>query len=407
VKPESHEERPSSARDLSDPAHLVVPLRIIAGLMIVGAVALTASIVVPFLLAIVLAIALEPLVERLVRMGVPNALASLAGMLLVAGVLVGVGGLITYQTGAILQDSDRYVQGFSRIASRVAQATGAQRLLDRMGTPSQEDSTDRSVQDQKTTESDSDPSNQPPTAEQRMIDLLRRNAERIGSYFVSALGGLIGVVGSLVLLLAFLFYMLLTRKEWMGRTTLAMSYLGMRPGRRELEVIQEQMVRYLGRLGLVSLSYVVIVSLGLWLIGLPQPILWGVLTGVLEIVPYVGPILAATLPTLVALGSGTLAQPAMVFGFFLVLQTIEGYVITPLLYGDAVQINPVTVLLGVLFFGWLLGPWGLMLAMPLLILLRGLLVLAPGTPALDVMLEADKQEAAIEAAAEEEAEASA
>ncbi len=77
-------------------------------------------------------------------------------------------------------------------------------------------------------------------------------------------------------------------------------------------------------------------------------------------------------------------------GLFLLLQTIEGYVIAPLLYGKAVNIEPVTVLLGVLFFGFLLGPAGLALAMPLMILLRGVLIISPDTPALDALSDAGK-----------------
>jgi predicted PurR-regulated permease PerM len=398
--------RPTNPGDLS---HLVVPLRIIAGLMIVGAVYLTWSILVPFLVAIVLAIALQPVVERLHRLGLPNSLASLAGMLIVAGVLLGVGALVTYQAGSILQDSQHYMEGFGRVATRLAKATGSERLMDALESArTGNGEAASSAQDQPSAPGDESAKTQQAKdspASNRWEGLLRRNAERIASYLMTGLGGLLGLVGNLVLMLAFLFYMLLSRQEWMDRLTLAMSHLGLRPGRRELETIQTQMVRYLGRLGLVSLSYVAFVSVGLWLIGIPQPLLWGVLTGVLEVVPYIGPVMATTLPAIVSLGSGTLSQPAMVIGLFLILQAIEGYVVTPLLYGDAVSINPVTVLFGVLFFGWLLGPGGLLLAMPLMILLRGLLVLAPDTPALDAVFEADKQVEAIEESAKEEAKA--
>ena len=77
-------------------------------------------------------------------------------------------------------------------------------------------------------------------------------------------------------------------------------------------------------------------------------------------------------------------------GLFVALQTFEGYVITPLLYGKAVNIDPVTVLLGVLFFGLLWGPLGLAVAMPMMILLRGLLVITPDTPALDALADAER-----------------
>ena len=114
------------------------------------------------------------------------------------------------------------------------------------------------------------------------------------------------------------------------------------------------------------------------------------LTGVLELIPYFGPVLAGALPTLMALGSGgAWWQPLAVVALFVALQTVEGYVVAPLLYGEAVTIDPVTVILGILFFGVLLGPMGLALAMPLMIFLRGLLAITPDTPALDALMDAD------------------
>ena len=70
---------------------------------------------------------------------------------------------------------------------------------------------------------------------------------------------------------------------------------------------------------------------------------------------------------------------------YLALHLVEGYVVTPQLYSRAIRLNPVTILFGALFFGWILGPVGLALALPMVIILRGLLVITPDTPALDAL----------------------
>jgi predicted PurR-regulated permease PerM len=215
----------------------------------------------------------------------------------------------------------------------------------------------------------------------------------MGQWVITGLGGLLGALGGVVIFLAFLFYTLQTRDDWLDRITLAARRMGLRPTQDKLERIRHEIVMFIGCLALVSLSYVVIVSLGLWAIGVPQPLLWGVLAGLMEVVPYFGPMIAALLPTIVSLSLGHWWQTAATIGLYVGLHTIEGYVVTPLLYGRAVKFDPVTILLGVMFFGWIWGPLGLAAAMPMMILLRGLVDITPETPALNALVEGSDSEA--------------
>jgi predicted PurR-regulated permease PerM len=70
---------------------------------------------------------------------------------------------------------------------------------------------------------------------------------------------------------------------------------------------------------------------------------------------------------------------------FLALHLVEGYVIEPKLYGRVVRLDPVTILFGAIFFGALWGPGGLAIATPMMIVLRGLILITPDTPALDAL----------------------
>ena len=105
--------------------------------------------------------------------------------------------------------------------------------------------------------------------------------------------------------------MLANRSEWIDRIKRASDALGLQPLSGDLPQIQNEIVTYISYLAMVSLVYMVVISLAAWAIGLPQPLLWGVLTALLEVIPYFGPLIAGALPTVVSLttGAGILAAP--------------------------------------------------------------------------------------------------
>ena len=140
---------------------------------------------------------------------------------------------------------------------------------------------------------------------------------------------------------------------------------------------------------MVSICGAAVIGTTAWLIGLPQPYLWGIIFGLLEFVPYFGPMVGGTLLTLVALttGEGSWWQAVTMLMVILAWLTLEGYVIAPMVYGRAVRFDPVMVLVAILFFGWLWGPLGMVTALPVMVMLRELAIMSPETPALDALME--------------------
>jgi predicted PurR-regulated permease PerM len=381
-------------------------LWLITALLLLGAAWMLSSILVPFVLALVLAVTMSPVVGWLEKKGWPTVLGSLLCVLFVAFLLVGTMGLMVYQAGSILQDSGKYVSRIGHLLAKVSSETGGDRVMESLGFIGQKGggSGDEASSDgQKAgpgAEKPEEGSEQAAQGEKAQpsgywTGFVRRNLQTVVGWVTSGIGGLAGFLAELVVFLAFLFYMLESRANWVHRLTLAMSRLGMRPGVAQLHRSQHEIVVFVGFVSLVAFCYAVGTSVAFWLIGLPQPILWGLLTGLLEFIPFFGPTIAGALITLVALTLGTLWQPLAVLGLFLGLHLVEGYIITPMVYGQAVRIDPVTTLAGVLLFGWIWGPLGSMLAMPSMILLRGLVVISPDTPALDALADVDeeKQEA--------------
>lgn len=371
----SREPDPGGGDDRT-PGPPTAAVRLIAAAVVCVAAYFLATILAPFLLALVLAIAFAPLAGRIERTGLGRSVSSLACLLIVAAAISGAVGLIGYQTGGIARDAVRYADRLGDLAARVVRSVGGEGLL-------------LSIVGEGEERASADPG-------AALVDqakaALSRDARSLGRVAALGLGGLLGLVGQAAVFLAFFFFMLQGRAGWIDRLRRAARAMGMRPKDREFGQVAGQLSTYLGTVALVSLAYLVVISLALWGLGVPQPLLWGVLTAILEVVPYFGPVVAGTLPALASLGAGEqLWRPAAVVALFAILQTVEGYVVAPLLYGKAVDIEPVTVLIGVMFFGVLLGPAGLALAMPLMILLRGVLFMTPDTPALDALAEAEAE----------------
>ncbi len=128
--------------------------------------------------------------------------------------------------------------------------------------------------------------------------------------------------------------------------------------------------RYLRMLFLINMGYGVAVACGLWLIGVPSAIMWGCLGFALRFLPYLGPWLAASMPILVsfAVFEGW-TQPLLVMGLYVVVELVLNNVVEPLLYGGSIGVSSVAVILAAIFWTWIWGPIGLVLAMPMTVCL--------------------------------------
>lgn len=140
-----------------------------------------------------------------------------------------------------------------------------------------------------------------------------------------------------------------------------------------------QVRNYLVWRTLINIFLGLLVGLVYYLLGLKQPWTWALLTGVMCYVPYLGPIVAGVPPILDALLSCPTAWYALgVFGFYLVVITLEGYVIVPVVMGRSMELNATTVMLACLFWDLVWGLPGLFLAMPLMAALKAVCYHVPG-----------------------------
>ncbi len=128
-------------------------------------------------------------------------------------------------------------------------------------------------------------------------------------------------------------------------------------------------------------------AVGLYLIGVPNAILWGILATTLRFIPYIGPWIAAAMPIGLSMAISTnWAAPLLTIGLFVVLELFTNNVLEPWLYGKNTGVSAVAVLLAAVFWTWLWGPVGLLLATPLTVCLLVIGKHVPQLSFLDTLL---------------------
>ena len=124
--------------------------------------------------------------------------------------------------------------------------------------------------------------------------------------------------------------------------------------------------RYLLTFALLNLGFGLLIGLGLFFLGVPHAPLWGVIAGLMRFVPYVGAFLSAALPTFLSLAVfPSWYIPLAVLGLFLLSDQLIGGFVEPIVIGHRVGVSPIALLVSAIFWGWLWGPVGLLLATPI------------------------------------------
>lgn len=140
---------------------------------------------------------------------------------------------------------------------------------------------------------------------------------------------------------------------------------------RVIQDVVDDTSAYLGTITIINLLLGLVVAGGLWLVGMPYPLMWGGIVALLNYIPYLGPIIAALLMALGGLMVFTdiwtaMIPPAIMIGCHL----LEANAVTPFIVGHRLTINPLLILVSLSFWGWVWGTPGALLAVPLLIIIQ-------------------------------------
>jgi predicted PurR-regulated permease PerM len=181
---------------------------------------------------------------------------------------------------------------------------------------------------------------------------------------------LLGPLGTAALVLVLVICMLFQREDLRSRLIRLIGQGRISATTRAMDDAGSRVSRYLLMQLLVNVTYGTVVAIGLYFIGVPNAMLWGAFGTVLRFIPYIGPWVATILPTLLALAvSPHWTMPILTVALFAGLELLLNNVMEPLLYGAHTGISSIALIVAAVFWTWLWGPVGLVLATPLTVCL--------------------------------------
>lgn len=205
------------------------------------------------------------------------------------------------------------------------------------------------------------------------------------------LGGIFGtlfeVLGTTAIVIVFVVFFLYRREDLRDRFIHLVGKGHVTVTTQMLEDAGARVSRYLSILLLLNVTFGICIGIGLYLIGVPNPILWGILAAALRFIPYLGPWIAAVMPIglSMAISTGWGATILTVL-LFVVLELFNNNFLEPWLYGKNTGVSAVAVMLAAVFWTWLWGPVGLLLATPLTVCVLVVGKHVPQLSFLDILL---------------------
>jgi hypothetical protein len=200
-------------------------------------------------------------------------------------------------------------------------------------------------------------------------------------------GTLLEVLGATGIVLVLVVFFLVRREDLRDRFIRLVGRGQVTLTTQAIDDATTRVSRYLLMQLLINISFGVPVGIGLYFIGVPNALLWGLLAIALRFIPYIGPWIAAAMPIALAMAiSSGWKAPVLTVGLFVVLELFSNNVMEPWLYGKNTGVSPVAVLVAAVFWSWLWGAVGLLLATPLTVCLLVIGKHVPQLSFLDILL---------------------
>jgi predicted PurR-regulated permease PerM len=326
------------------------------------------EVLLPIALAVLMSFVLAPLVRLLQRLYLPRLLAVIVVVLIAFGVVFSIGGLMVAQVNQLASDLPRYQSTLSEKVQALKGVTSGGGTLEQA---SEVLKSLRNELERRRSEGPVVRSTTTSTSVEKPIPVEVRQPDPGALQTLGALiTPLIHPLATTGIVVIFVIFILLQQQDLRNRM---IRLAGAHDLQRTTAAIDDAGQR-LSRLFLTQLAlnagFGLVISLGLWLIGVPSAPLWGILAMTLRFVPYIGAIISAIFPLLVAAAVGPgWSMVLWTAALFLIVEPIVGHVIEPMVYGQSSGLSPVAVVASATFWTWLWGPIGLVLATPLTVCL--------------------------------------
>lgn len=323
---------------------------LLAILLVIAALYLGRSLLMPLALALLVTFLLAPLVDRLERVGLGRTASVLAVLLMLGATAGGIGWMVARESSAL---ADQVPQYRANLRAKIQDLRGPLGSLTHAA----------------------EEINQLGDAIEPREDRPAPQVEVVESQNVlGALGGLLTLLASplgaagLVIVLAL--FMLLDHEELRDRMIWLSGAKDLTLTTHAVDDAARRVSRYLRMQSLICGIQGLAVGIGLAAIGVPGAVLWGALSAVLRFLPYFGPWLAAAGPIALTLAAFPgWSEPLLTIALFVSLELVSNNVLEPWLYGASVGLSPFGVVLSAIFWAWLWGIPGLLLATPLTVCL--------------------------------------
>ena len=355
-----------SAADLPSLAGL---LTLAVSVVTIAALYLARDLLIPLTLAVLLSFVLAPLVRLLRRARLPWPPAVLIAVLLALAVLLAVGGVIGAQIAGLADDLPRYettirkkidtvqeltIGRVNRFLARIDELRGSKSALG--GSSSISGGGEQSSGEGGSSDAAS-PDGGAAAASSKTAPT---------TILEKFLSPVLSPLATLGIVLVITLFILLQRDDLRDRF---IRLVGARDLHRTTVALDEAVKRlskyFLAQLAL-NTAFGVVIAIGLYFIGLPSPVLWGVVAGLCRFIPYIGAWIAAAFPLVLAAAvDPSWSTAAWTLALFVVAEPVMGQVIEPVVYGHSTGLSPVSVVVATIFWTWLWGPIGLILATPL------------------------------------------
>jgi predicted PurR-regulated permease PerM len=337
-------------------------LTLTVSVVVVAALYLARDVLIPVTLAGLLSFLLAPLVSLLRALRMPRVPAVLLSIITALALILALGVVIEQQVADLAPDLPLYESTIDAKVQTLRRTTlgRVETLMTQMtgqfaGTPTQP------APAQKGRHAPATGTQQNPMT----VQVLTPPPSAM-SLVQDVLGQILSPLGTLLLVLIVAVFVLLQKEDLrdrlirlfgstdLHRTTLAMNDAGRRLSKYFLTQVA------------INAAFGMIVALGLFLIGVPSPVLWGLVGMLARFVPYAGVFIAASVPLLLAAGVDPTWHTALLtIALYFVTEPIIGQVIEPIAYGHSTGLSPISVVIAAIFWTWIWGPIGLLLATPL------------------------------------------
>ena len=354
-------------------------------IIVVAVLYVAREIFIPLALALMFSFVLAPLVTRFERLKIGRVPSVMLAVLIAFGIIGGVGYLVGNQFVDLTYQLPKYQKNIeTRIAS--LKKTNPNSAMSKAGQTIE--ALGKQISDNVPAPNSTRPDSVVSSDKEQIRKVqIVEPATSVTDVAKSVLGPVVGPLGTAAVVVVFVLFMLLKREDLRDRIIHLVGKNNLNTTTQALDEAAGKVAGYLTMQVVVNVSFGVPIGIGLYFIGVPNAFLWGMLAVVLRFIPYIGSWIALSVPLILSLAvTTTWRMPLEVLGLYATIELITSNVLEPWLYGAHTGLSPVAIMVSTIFWTWLWGGVGLLLAMPLTVVVSVLGKYIPSLSFLEALL---------------------